>query len=581
MAYIVPNDNVFGLHSFVFADFIPQGKICSDDGGDYYVNSPWSDCYIVVWSSDLYSSSNVIYFTVVSKTFQNGITRVTGPNYEGNSTFTYGKYTYNDLSVWQATICSHPNDGMLYTDYPVNDFGDSVIPIPGEPPQLPEKMAWLMVYGGYDNGYRVTYDLTNCSGENFNPSTIPPSAVYTSCNFTADAGYNFTSSSVYIDGTGATEGLQVLYVWNHETGELRIGVISSDITIHVSAYNDPYADIDGEGDIPGSSKISEPPDPVLSATSTGMLGLFAPSQSIMRQFSDYMWTDFGGSGTTTEDILKEVVQALKRIVANPLNYVTGLNIIPSQGLKKGSSTEVRFGFVNSGISMPRLTSQYFKVDCGSLSFDALCGDTFLDYAPYSKFSIYLPYIGVKAMDANDFVGHTIKVTYKGDVITGGITAYVFKDDSVMYQFSGCCALNVPLSADSWGATISGAVQVATSAVAGAVTSGSAGVAAAAARGAASVAANPSLLSPQIARSGAVSGGAGCVAVQKPFVIREAVRFHTTQGFNHISGYPSYYYKRLSQMHGYTECYDVHISGTTAIRAEVDEIETLLRGGVIL
>lgn len=344
---------------------------------------------------------------------------------------------------------------------------------------------------------------------------------------------------------------------------------------------DPYAGIDGEGNIPGGGSVGIPNFPGLTATSTGIIGLFAPSASQMQALADYMWTDFGGTGTDVTEVLKEIVEALKRAISNPLDYVIGLNIIPSQGLSIGDSSVIKFGFTSSGVSMPRLSNQYFTVDCGTISFPPLCGDTFLDYAPYSKFSIYLPYIGVKDVDANDFVGHTIGVVYHGDTVTGGVTAYITKDGSVMYQYSGCCALNIPLSADNWGNTISGAVQIATSLVAGAASGGAAGVGIAAAKGAASVAANPSLLSPQVSHSGAVSGGAGCMAVQYPFVIREAVRFHSTAGFNKFSGYPAYYKRLLGDVSGFTTVLDVHLENVPATNGEIAEIENLLKSGVIL
>ena len=343
---------------------------------------------------------------------------------------------------------------------------------------------------------------------------------------------------------------------------------------------DPYYEL-GEDDIPGGGSVGIPGFPGLTATSTGIIGLFAPSAGQMQQLADYMWTDFGGTGTDITEVLKEIVEALKRAISNPLDYVIGLNIIPSQGLSIGSPSVIKFGFTSSGVSMPRLLNQYFAVDCGSIDFPPLCGDTFLDYAPYSKFSIYLPYIGVKDVDANDFVGHTIGVVYHGDTVTGGVTAYITKDGSVMYQYSGCCALNIPLSADNWGNTISGAVQIATSLVAGAATGGAAGVGMAAAKGAASVAANPSLLSPQVSHSGAVSGGAGCMAVQYPFVIREAVRFHSTAGFNKFSGYPAYYTRSLGAVSGFTTVLEVHLENIPATSVEIAEIENLLKSGVIL
>ena len=349
---------------------------------------------------------------------------------------------------------------------------------------------------------------------------------------------------------------------------------------------DPYAQEDGEGDISGgasggaSGGVHIPGFPGLTATDTGIIGLFAPSTSQMRQLADYMWTDFGGTGTEVVDVLKEIVDAIKRSISNPLDYVMGLNIIPSQGLSVGASSEIKFGFTNSGVSMPRLSNQYFTVNCGSITFSPVCGDTFLDYAPYSKFSIYLPYIGVKELDPNDCVGHTIGVTYHGDVVTGGLTAYITKDGAVIYQFSGCCALSIPLSSDGWGSTIAGTIQIATQLISSA-SGGAAGVVAEAAKDAASVAANPSLLSPQVAHSGAISGGAGAMGIQTPFIIREAVRFHSTVNFNTVTGYPSHYYKKIGDLTGYTIMYDVHLHDIPATKAEVAEIETLLKSGVIL
>lgn len=489
------------------------------------------------------------------------------------------RYTQNGLTVYYGggrgitgTVIENPN-------IPENTLSDSNLSLYRE---NYGKIAWAMVYGDY-SGFSVTYDLQNCTSSPNNPSNIPPNSTITNFDFTPDTDYSFVFNSAYIDGEGFPSGTPIIYDWDPDTGHLKIGPITSDITIHVHAYIDPYSDlpVDGETDIPGSEVIPTPSLPGLGAVSAGVIGLFAPSPSQMQALANYMWTDFGGTGTTVEDILSEIVEALKRAIANPLDYVVGLNIIPSQGLSIGSDRAIRFGFTSSGISMPQLTSQYFVVDCGTLRFDALCGDTFLDYAPYSKFSIYLPYVGIKEVDANDFVGHTIGVIYHGDVVTGGVTAYITKDGSVMYQYSGCCALNVPLNADGWGSTIAGAVQIATSLVAGGFAGGAAGVAESAVKGAAAAAANPSLLSPKVQHSGAVSGGAGCMGVQTPFVIREAVRFHSTAGMNTISGYPSFYYKSLGSVSGYTVVLDVHLHGIPATSPEIVEIETLLKSGVIL
>lgn len=344
---------------------------------------------------------------------------------------------------------------------------------------------------------------------------------------------------------------------------------------------DPYANIDGEGALPGGADVDLPAEPTLSALDAGMFALFAPSSSQMKALASYLWTDFGGAGTDVVQMLGEVVEALKRTVANPLDLVLGLSIIASQGLSKGGSSNVHVGFWDTGVSMTKLAKQYFTVDCGSITFNPVCGDTFLDYAPYSKFSIFLPYVGTKTLDANDVVGHTISVKYRGDCVTGGLVCYLKRDGTIIAEFAGNCALNLPLSADSWGQTISGGLSVVAGAVGGAVTGGAAGAAAGAVTSAASVATNPSVLAPQVEYTGAVAGGSGHMGSQKPFILREAVRFHSTSHFNTVTGYPSFYYRKLGDCTGFTQVVDVHMDGLSATGAELTEIESLLKGGVIL
>lgn len=345
---------------------------------------------------------------------------------------------------------------------------------------------------------------------------------------------------------------------------------------------DPYDQIDGEADLPGGETIGLPTEPTLTPIDAGLFSLYSPTATQMRNLADFLWTDFGGTGTTVEQVLGEVVEALKRSVSNPLNSMLGLSIIASQGLSKGSDSSVHVGFWNTGVSMTKLTKQYFNVDCGSLNFDPVCGNTFLDYAPYSKFMIFLPYVGMRVLDANDVVGHTISIKYRGDCVSGALTCYVIRDNSVIQEHTGNCALNIPLTADSWAETISGVAQLISGTVSGAATGGTAAAAAAGAiKGAASIATNPSAFSPQVAHTGAVSGAAGHLGSQKPFILREAVRFHSTEGFNGIIGYPSYYYRKLGDCRGYTQCLEVHLSHTPATGDELKEIEDLLKEGVII
>lgn len=601
----------FGLNIVITQGNTPSNtfRLCAANGTGIREGEIWVDeeIYLMAFYIPGSSTKRVIYATKdtgKSQFYEN----VMYSNQWFSQSWITATYTYNGKKVYCLEYATMQelalSDGLTYNSVSDVTNYDYL------------KLAWLMIYGGY-TGFEITYDLENCTGDENNPAVIQPDTPITIANFIPDSSddeiFIFNSGSCWIDGQGAEAGLPVLFSFDPDTGNLRIGLVSTDIVVHVHAFGDPYQGIDGESDIPGGDTIQVPGSPTVTATSSGFIGLFAPTSAQMKLLADYMWTDFGGTGTTEVDVLKEIVQALKRSICNPLDYVIGLSIIPSQGLSIGSNQEIRFGFTNSGISFPRLTSQFFVVDCGSLSFDTLCDDTFLDYAPYSKFSIYLPYIGFRVVDANDFVGHTIGVIYHGDVVTGGLTAFILKDGSVMYQYSGSCSLNVPLRADAWSSTIASAISLARSIppapTPGGSTSGG-GSAESVPSGnswsdsandylsaigpvgnpgatgqnglhaASNLAFNPSLIAPQVMRSGAISGGAGQLGVQKPYVVREAVRFHSTKGMNTLAGYPSYYFMPLSSMHGYTVVEEVHIHGITATAEEISEIESLLKGGVI-
>ena len=451
------------------------------------------------------------------------------------------------------------------------------------------------------------YSTTPFSGKRINHAQSE-----TSGNFTANLNYGTNNNPIYIFDSSMYPGnigttianfvppihYTVVNI-NNDTLMRAYGyAILYDFTPPPPTPTDPYAGGasagttgGGEGtsdssDDLGTEVVPEPSEPTVSAVETGFVSLWTGSESEIQAVASFLWNDLAS--------VQDVVNALIRVVADPMKLIIGLSIVPSQGLHTGSSAPVTVGPFLTGLNLTKLTSQYFTVDCGSLSFDTVCGDTFLDYAPYSKFSIYLPYIGTRTVDANDFVGHTISVKYKGDALTGNCVALILKDSSVMYQFAGSLSSNCPLSSNDWTQTIISAVQMAATGISMAATGGaSAPLAGAVGAGEASslsslalnsasnITGNVSQLSPQVMKSGAVSGASGLLGVQVPYIIREAVNYQDTTEFNTLGGYPSNIYSLLSDLTGYTEVQSIHLTGMTCTQAEMDEIETLLKQGVII
>ena len=118
---------------------------------------------------------------------------------------------------------------------------------------------------------------------------------------------NFNSSYgvyYYLEGFSKLSNLALPVFDNENDGFSKIDEWEQEVT-----ETDPYAPIDGEGDIPGGSSVAIPSLPPMTATSTGIIGLFAPSSAQMHALADYMWTDFGGTGTDVKEVLEEIVEA--------------------------------------------------------------------------------------------------------------------------------------------------------------------------------------------------------------------------------------------------------------------------------
>ena len=335
--------------------------------------------------------------------------------------------------------------------------------------------------------------------------------------------------------------------------------------------NDPYAPGDitdkdgGNGDFDATSDpVDIPPLPTISATDTGFLTLFNPTLSNIRDLAAYMWAN------PLFD-----VNAYKKILANPMDAILGLSIVPC-AIPATNSKNVTVGNIPTGVSMPVCDSQYLSIDCGSINVNEYWG-AYLDYSPYTKAELYLPYCGIHPIDIDDVMGKAVKVVYHVDILTGACVAYVKCGDSVLYSYIGQCASSIPVSGSDWTNMINGIINASTAIGSMAATGGL--TAPMAASTIATTAVNT--IKPSIERSGSLSGTGGIMGNQVPYLILTRPRQALPELQNQFSGYPSFISSYLGDLVGYTEVDSIHLEGIPATGAELNEIESILKGGVIL
>lgn len=312
--------------------------------------------------------------------------------------------------------------------------------------------------------------------------------------------------------------------------------------------------------------VTEPIDfpslPSLSAVDTGFITLFNPSAIELKALANYMW------GSLFD------ISTWKKIFADPMDAILGLSIVPVAVDDAGPGT-VTVGNISTGITMNKAASQYKEVDCGSLNILEYWG-AYLDYDPYTKAELYLPYCGTHPIAVDDVMGKEVHIKYHVDILSGSCCCYVKCGTSVLYTFAGQCSCSVPITGNDWTNVVNGALSIAASIGTMVATGGA--TAPMAAGAIASTAVNS--MKPTVEKSGALGGMAGMLAIQKPYLILTRPRQALPKDQNRFSGYPSFINKKLGSVTGYTEVESIHLEGIQATDSELAEIENLLKSGVI-
>lgn len=325
------------------------------------------------------------------------------------------------------------------------------------------------------------------------------------------------------------------------------------------------------GDIDSVDGTAIPDLPSISAADLGFITMYNPSKAQLKSLSDFLWSGLFDLDT------------YKKLFSDPMQSIIGLAIVPVAPSVAGSKN-VMFGAIDSGVTMPYLSTQYVQFNCGSVTIEDYVG-SFLDYSPYTKISIYLPYIGIHEISPDDIMNDSINVTYNIDVLSGACGAFISSaKKGVLYSYNGSCISNIPLTSINFGSAIQNAVSAVCSGaamVAGIVTE-AAPLTAAGVVGLLGNGANAALNSkPSVQRSGSLGGSAGVLSVQKPYIIIERPNVSVPTNVQKMIGQCSNITAYLGNLSGFTMVEYIHLEGIPATDEEIQEIEALLKEGVIL
>ena len=357
-----------------------------------------------------------------------------------------------------------------------------------------------------------------------------------------------------------------------------------------SEYNIPTDIVGGNGefyvqddDIPRSDL----PNATMSLIGAGSGLAYVDDGTQVNALMRYMWTH-----------ADDIVTNLKKIIANPIDSILGLHIIPVAP-SYGTPTEVYLGNVGTNIRMNPVLTPYRRFIMGQIHVPKYWGSA-LDHNPFTEVSIYLPYIGFRRLNVDEVIGADLTLYYDIDVLSGACVAHleVTRKDALTgevhtsdsYNWNGNCAMQIPVTSNNYQGVYS-TIASALISVAGGMAAGAAGVEAGLGYGAYATGLGQSLSTTanhimnggskiRVEKEGSIGGAHGFLASQYAFIERTTPRQSLAPTYKQVMGYPSNTSMVLGTCQGFTQVEDINLENFSCTGDEKNELELLLKGGVI-
>lgn len=321
-----------------------------------------------------------------------------------------------------------------------------------------------------------------------------------------------------------------------------------------------------------SDPVPLPDDPEKGVTSCGFINVYNPGVNALQGLGDILFPN----PSAATDVVTAILTLCETFAnSNLIDYVIDCHVIPCAPTV-GANANIKVGYRNTGISVPRVTKDYVNVSCGSLNIHEYFAN-FADYL-YTKSKLWLPFVGYVDMRPEFWQAGIIYVDYKFNVIDGSFMAYVRSSSSksqlsqsVIAQFGGNACMHLPLTGVNYSNMVSGLVSAATEA--------SSGGSSAAVLGAAHSAANTIAQGGDVQQSNGYNSTSAFLGVRTPYLLIERPVASYPSKYKHDKGFPSNITVILSQVTGYATISDIDLSGIPLTSTELDELRSILSDGV--
>ncbi len=317
-----------------------------------------------------------------------------------------------------------------------------------------------------------------------------------------------------------------------------------------------------------------PSDIPSTEVKSGLYTLWHPSADNLQMLGAFL---YGGTAQGT----------IASIIGDPINAIIQLTEWAVTPVDGPSKSPVICNIAATDLKMPTIPNQFMQFDCGTVEIPREYHD-FRDYEPYTRLSLFLPFVGDVNISTNDCITpHKIHVIYNIDFLSGVACAEVLVDDDVRYAYQAAMCAAIPVTSSDASRLLASLIGAAVGAVGGGVMGGIVGGTAGSRMVARSLIGGVSeaALSPingiQTQRTGSISANTGLLGEMKPYVLVTRPISVVADQYKSLLGQPYQLDGTLGSQTGFVKVRELHLDGITATEAEKTEIEQLLKEGVIL
>lgn len=212
------------------------------------------------------------------------------------------------------------------------------------------------------------------------------------------------------------------------------GSDGSNITV-VNYDDDPegYDDDDDDYHDPSDNEDNTPDDSTDISVSGEVCKTFKIEQIELKKLSQFLWT----SGFFDNILL---------VNNSPIENIISLKALIGTVTTTGTSQALTLGNVTTTANaIP--CNESITINVGSITLPRKYNN-FLDFEPYTKVQIYLPFYGCAMLDSSLVIGRTISIKYIIDVITATAKIKIIHDNKTLYEFKTTCGSDLPITSSN-------------------------------------------------------------------------------------------------------------------------------------